>query len=429
MVLSACLALPAMLLGLSAPSHAEAAFTARAEAMTFHVTVSNDKGSIPTLPQIDAGIGTSSATFSSFGGGVARAASPDAGSAASVPALLGALVPTLIPKPLPFPIPSISIPGDITVQSGQKPAKVATGPYALTASVSDRSSESKATLGGVLDDDNGVLRMVSTSKITVGEDDSVTATASSLVDGIRLNGLVSIGEVRSEVQVVRDPDGKIHRSANTRIGLLKLAGLTLEFENDQFKTPVGNLPISFTQIGNLLKTLTAGQFQLKVSEAKETDKGMVSGSLQLIQTVPPPPKCVAIPLPTPVISGVTYCGTTTVVYDFGKAVATTDYAVIPDPGGGDDGGVTPPAAGPEVPVGPLPSGDLPVAFPPLDPGAVAPGVPVLTPTPEDPAALLPVWARFVDMTNLYLAVVGFGVLLFLSSTCIRLLGVRNKWTS
>ncbi|RNL61064.1 hypothetical protein EFK50_16920 [Nocardioides marmoriginsengisoli] len=428
---SVCTAIPAVLLGLGAtPAHAEASFNARVDAQVFHVTITNDKGSIPTLPQIDAGLGTAQATFTSFGGGVARAASPDAGSAASVPALLGALVPTLIPKPLPFPFPSISIPGDITVQAGEKPAKVATGPYALTAAVTENTSESRATLGGALDEDNGVLNTVSTAKITV-DDDRVTATATSIVDAVRINGLVSLGRVQSKVEVVRDPDGKIHRTSDTKIGLLEIAGLTLEYKNDQFVTPIGNLPISLKQVGKLLSTATRGLVELQVVDAQETDKGMISGSLRLIQTVPPPPKCIAIPLPTPIVSGVTYCGTTTVVYDLGKASASIDYAVLPDEGDGDGGGgtVTPPGTGPVLPDTPLlPSGDLPVTSPPLIPGALEPALPVLTPPLDDPL-LLGVRARFVDMSNLYLAVAGFAVLLLLSSTCIRLLGVRNKWTS
>lgn len=429
------LTIAAAVSAVGAPAGAEASFASKAEAQTFHVTITNDEGSIPTLPQIDAGIGTAQASFSSYGGGLARAASPDAGSAASVPALLGAVVPTLIPKPLPFAIPSISIPGDITVQTGQKPAKVGTGPYALSAAVTDASASAKATLGGALDDENGVLRTLSKAEITVGEDDSVTATASSVVDGVRINGLVSIGRVQSEVEVVRDPDGTIHRSSETEIGLLKIAGLSFSFKDDQFLSPLGPLPVSIKQVSKLLGTVTGGQFKLAVSEAKKTPKGMTSSSLQLIQTVPPPPKCVAIPLPTPVISGVTYCGTTTVVYDFGKASATTDYALIEDTPPPSDGG----GSETETPIAPPPadggtdpdlgSGDLPVAAPPVDVEVPGAENPVLTSPAADGPPLLSVSARFVDMANLYLALVGFAVLLLLSSTCLRLLGVRNKWTS
>lgn len=418
------IALPVVVVG--GPSHAEASFTSRAAAQSFHVTITNDKGSIPTLPQIDGGIGSAQVSFSSFGGGVARAASPDAGSAASVPALVGALVPTLIPQPLPFAIPSIEIPGDITVQSGQQPAKFGAGPYALGASVTDTSADAKATLGGSVDDNSGAVRAVSTAGISVGEDGSVTARASSVVDGLKFNGLLSVGEVRSEVEVVRAPDGTLSRKASTEVGLIKVAGLTFAFRDNEFITPLGPLPVSLSVVTKLINNATQGLFELEVVAARKTENGMASSSLRLVQTVPPPPQCVSIPLPTPVVSGVSYCGTTTVVYDLGRSIASTDYSVIPEAPVAPEG-VAPPSAVPEVPPG-VSSGDLPLAVPPLEPGTAPTVGPELTPRAEDPYGLLAVSARFTNVANLYLAVAGFAVLFLLSSTCIRLLGVRNKWT-
>ncbi len=422
---------PSVLLVTSGPSNAESSFTARAEAQAFHVTISNDKGTIPVVPQIDAGIGSASAMFTSFGGGTARAATPDAGSAASLPTLAGAVVPSLIPFPLPFAFPPLSAPGDISVQAGQDPASFGAGPYKLAAEVTDSQSSATASLGGEIDDDSGALRALSTAKVTAREDGSVLATAKSSYEGLRVNGLVTIGRVVSTASASRDSSGAITRESDLNIAALDLAGLSIVFKDGQFVTAAGKVPVQLNDVIKLLSKLTAGALDLEVVSAKKTPNGIIGGSLRLTQTVPAPPQCVAIPLPTPVISGVTYCGVTTVVYDFGKAVAVADLTPIPDAsappaagGAAGGGGVSSPDLGSGPIAGPLPGVDPPLA--------AAPGAPAQSPTVIDPVAgnpLLGVNARFVDMSNLYLALVGLAGLLLISSTCIRMLGVRNKWTS
>ncbi len=420
---------PSVLLITGGPSSAESSFTARAEAQTFHVTISNDKGSIPTLPQLDAGIGSAAATFTSFGGGLARAASPDAGSAASIPALLGAVVPTLVPSPLPITFPSVALPGDVTVQAGEEPVTVGTGPYQVEAAVTDSESHARSSLGGAIDDDNGALRALSTAKVAVGEDGSVVATAKSSFEGLKVNGLVTIGRVVSTVAVTRDASGNITRESDLNISALDLAGFSIVYKDGQFVTAVGKVPVPLDEVVKQLSTLTAGALDLEVVSAANTKNGIVGGTLRLTQTFPEPPECVAIPLPTPVLSGVTYCGTTTVVYDFGKAAASADLTPIPDApepplvdGGGDD--VSSPDLGSGPIAGPLPGVELPLGETPVVAGQ---GPTVTAPVAEN--SLLAVNARFVDMSNLYLALVGLAGLILLSSTCIRMLGVRNKWTS
>ncbi len=422
---------PVVLFAADGPSHADASYTSHAEGQIFHVTISNDKGSIPTLPDIDAGVGTAQASFTSFGGGVARAASPDAGSAASLPALLGAVVPGLIPTKQPIPFPSIATPGDITAQAGQGPQKVGTGPYELDAAVTSTSANARTSIGGSLDSDNGAATAMSTANITVGGDGSVTSSATSTVDGVKINGLLKIGEVTSQAQVVRDPTGGIHRSSNVDVNLIEVAGVSIGYHNGRFQTLLGNLPlpIDFTQVTNLVSKATKGMFTLRVAAAQNTPNGVVSGSLQLVEVVPPPPKCVAIPLPTPIVSGVTYCGTTTVVYDFGKAMVSTDYTVIPPPtvppiGGGS---TSPPTGGGSSYSPPPAAVGLPVMGAATPVGMAPTGTPVATTPAQVP--LTEVSARFDDMSNIYLAIVGFAGLILLSSTCIRMLGVRNAWTS
>lgn len=416
-------------LGLGATARADAAFDSVAGATGLRITLSNDKGTIPTFEKIDFGLGSAQATLNSLGSGQATASDPDPGVAGTLPAIGAGLIPGLLPVPLPAPVPALEYPGTVSVQAGQAPAERGSGPYRISAAMTANGQNNTATARSVIggrtstapDDPTGALAQDVSADIVSAADGRVVATSNAIVDGLIVNGLLTIGRVNATAIADRAPTGKLTRTASLYIGEMSVAGVRAAYQNGQFVAATTGTPFPQGSIESLVNTASHGMFQLKIQPALDTPNGVVAPTLQLIQTVPAPQNCVSVPLPgVPVLSGVTYCGTTTAVYEFGRADASTNYTVTDSQTG--------------TPVAPGAAGQAPgaAALGPAGsvvPAGIAVGSPTTLPTTALRSAEVSKVASTVDLRTAYLVLGALALTAVAAAGFLGLRGVRNRWAS
>lgn len=419
-------------LALVSAASADAAFDSLAGATGLRITLSNDKGSIPTFEKIDFGLGSAQATLNSFGSGQATASNPDPGVAGTLPAVGAGVLPGLLPVPLPAPIPALQYPGTVSVQTGQAPAERGSGPYRIAAAMTgdgqSGTADARSVIGGRTSPDpadpTGAFAQEVTARIVADAEGRVVATATSVVDGLNVNGILTIGRVNATAVADRATTGKLTRSSSLYIGEISVAGVRAAYENGQFVAVTTGSPFPQGEIESLVRTVSNGMFELKIQPALEAPNGIVAPTLQLTQKLPAPQECVSVPLPgVPVLSGVTYCGTTTAVYEFGRADASTNYTVVP--GATTGSGFAPGAIGQTPGAGPA-GVDLAGA-------GVLPNTAVGTPatglTPTTLGGELEKIASTIDLKTFYLVLGGLALAAAVGAGFLGLLGVRNRWAS
>lgn len=434
MVVAGTLATAFGALGLSGSASADAAFDSVAGATGLRITLSNDKGAIPSFDKIDFGLGSAQATLNSFGSGQATASNPDPGVAGTLPALGAGLLPGFLPFALPVPIPALQYPGTVSVQTGQAPLERGSGPYRISAAMtsdgqSGGTADARSVIGGRTSTDpadpTGALAQEVTARITAAADGRVVATSNAVVDSIIINGILTIARVNATAIADRAPTGKLTRTSSLYIGEISVAGVRAAYENGQFVAAGAGTPFPQGEIENAVKTASGGQFELKIQPALETPNGVVAPTLQLIQKLPAPAECVSIPLPgVPVVSGVTYCGTTTAVYEFGRADAATNYTLTP---GAVTGGVAPATAGQGPGTSAVPGVDLAGAG--VLPNTAVGTTPATGLVPTTVGGDLSKVAATIDLRTFYLVLGALALAGLLAAGFLGVLGVRNRWAS
>jgi hypothetical protein len=414
------------------------AFTATVGAQGTHITISNDAGSIPTFNELDAGLSTAQASLGSLGNSSATASNPDAGVVGTLPGVVETLLPQLLPSllkiKLPITPPPIDYPLTASAQNGQAPQTVGTGPVKLSASASETSATAKAVVGGTADGTSGAGIQTSIATTSIAADGTATATATTAISALDITNLITLGQIRSTASVTREPDGSIKRSSSMSVGFVDVAGLKAQFADGNLLLAGTKTPLSIATLNTALHTLSGGHMTLTFQKAQQTPNGIISPLLELIINAPKPPKCVRIKLPTPIISGVAYCGVTTITYDVGRADASISYTVAPT--------IAPPASTSPVSSPPVGSSVLPSTGPLTNPGGVSlpstsgtSGIPSSGGTAPQVAnggsqSLIQLAAqKQLDFTDVYAAIIGLAILGIAAATCLRYLGVRDKWTS
>lgn len=433
--------LSAPLLGTA--SAAIGAFTATVGAEGTHITISNNAGAIPTFNELDAGLSTAQASLGSLGDSAATASNPDPGVVGTLPGVGETLVPQLLPSllkiKLPVNPPPIDYPLTASAQNGQPPQSVGTGPVKLTATASTTAASAKAVVGATADGTSGAAIQTSTANVRTSSDGSVTATATTAISSLEVTNLITLGQIKSVAAVTRESDGTLKRSATMSVGLLDVAGLNADFTNGKLLFAGTTTPVALTVLNTLLHTASAGRMTLSIQKAENTKNGVISPVLQLVINAPQPPKCVRIKLPTPIVSGVAYCGVTTITYDLGRTDASITYSAAPATGSivpSSTSSTRPTSTGTSTsPMSTSPSGGT---IPSISDGSI-PSEPDTTggatgsEPPQvasgSPATIELAAQKQLDFVDIYTAIIGLAVLGLGAATCLRYLGVRDKWTS
>lgn len=401
---------------------AAAPFTATAAAMGARLQVTIPSGPLSDTP-VDSGGPTAQATLDSLGTSQGFAAFPDPGGfILSAPGLISGVLaagpaglpPVHLPALPAYPL-LVSTDAVLTPQ-----ASVGAGPYKLAARSDDRSSQAEATAGLRNSAFGSLSALHSEASVLAGADGSVTARATSEVEGLTL-GPVSIGAVRSSASMVRAADGTVTPATALSIDLLRVGGIAVTLAPagpealGSLTLDVAGIPVPLPVDALLQPLLAAAGIQLEVVPVRAVEDGVTAAALRI-----------STPLELAGIGS----GPGRLTIELGSATArlsgsTVDGAPPPDVGlpteppilvGGFDGGVT--GAGPGFGT-PLP--EMPVVGATEGPTG---GPPVEQPT------MTPVRSRLMfDISSLYLMVALLACGVLVTSQVIRLLGVRAPWTS
>lgn len=223
-----------------------------------------------------------------------------------------------------------------------KPRPVKGPGYSMTAENDNGSTTATATTGG--ESPTGGLAEATTSIIR-GEDGSVTVSGVAVDSAVRLDPVLSVGQVKTTVTLVQRPGSPLERSAVTTVDGLTVAGFGVVVRNGELVAAASRQPITVDP--QISKALQDQNITLSLTKAEPIDDdvaathGVVAGGLAV--TI------------TRATEG-TAAGTTTVTINLARVVAsytgTADAGTGSDPGG--EGG-----AGTSVPTPPPASGDEP----------------------------------------------------------------------
>jgi hypothetical protein len=328
----------------------------------------------------------------------------------------------------PYPGESvIAAPGLISNQTGQEmpaypayaasryPAKEraeAEQPgYSLRSDSSEVSSQARARSAVGAEEDAGST--LATAKSTVDPATTASAaTAQADTQPLTVNGVLRLGHVHSVASAKVDPEGKLHRSSDLRIGRTTVGGQEVVITPKGVKAAGQTVPVPETPPADALEE--AG-VTVRYLTSERTRSGVLSAGIEVTARQQDPE------------SG----AVTTVQYTLGRSFAAASPAVK-EPGG--PGGV------PNVPVdpaGPASNGsvggtgtaDGPA---PADAGDVpAEAPPAGGPPPPELAGPNQLLANPVDVgaAGFYLVLMLGALVMVASATLLRLLGVKTRWTS
>jgi hypothetical protein len=369
---------------------------------------------------IDTGGPTAQAAVTSFGTSTGYAALPDPGSLVnSAPGLVTGLVGQGAAGLPPIKLPTVPpIPVEVaTSASGTTSAHTGAGPYSISAKSATTSSSADATGGlesGLTGDIAGLASHVS---IATHSDGSVTAAASTEVNGLAV-GPLSIGSITSTASETLSASGVITPSSSTKITALSVGGIAVTVGDGGLAAGGGNLPLP---VGKLLAPLLSAANITTMITTTKTTKGRV---------VAP-----AVLLTVPVRSGIgTAAGTMSLT--IGGATASmsgaSGGAPVPTPVVSASTGPTPPvgtgssgvsAGGSSLGTGSIGGGSDGVVSPGVGSSASGATGPTVSP-PVVAAAHSTALLGLFDIRSLYLAIAALGLGVALLSQLIRLLGVR-----
>jgi len=311
----------------------------------------------------------------------------------------------------------------------------------------------------------------STARVDSSKDDSVTSTALTEASALKIGNVATLTGVRTEAAVTADGfSGQLTRTTHTSIAHISVPGMVLTIP-EQTPSQVG-VPVPIPGVPNLPPVpLPPMQVPMGGTQIQNPDIGIQDGYFTLTMPVGPGSQKVAVPAgpvlsalkgagititfqaPEKLAKGITsgtykftytipappnnsyYTGPTKVTQTTGLATATADLTpVFANDGGGAFNGSTGSFGVPGSGVAGTPGG-LQGATTPLGPGepalgtAAAPGPQVSGPGTAGPHLSVAGFDVGVGVGDLYLALVVIALLGLVSSTAMRLMGVRFLWTS
>lgn len=371
--------------------------SAAASAVQLKVTI---PGFPATDTPFDGGGPTAQASLSSIGDSTGFASFPDPGSlAVTLPGLVSGLLGSGAAGLPPINLPLPDYPLSISSNLGTRPdATLGAGPYVLEAHSEEKSTTAKATFGFSTGTAGNAALLTSNANMAVKDGNTVVASATTSFEGLTI-GPLQIGQVISTAKMTMAPDGSVTPSTNMEIAALRIAGLPIAIGRDSLNILGVSTPLP---INDTLKSLLgAAGIKMTVLAAQEFDDRVVAPAL-------------AIEMPVNLPVGTGAAGTATLTIGFASASLGAGGAEVPtdipvDGGAVDLGGSTPiPDLGSE-----LPTFDSP-ALP-------SPGAPVGTTPRVQPATSQTPVGTF-DIRVLYLLVVGGAALAFTDGHLVKSLG-------
>jgi hypothetical protein len=386
------------------------AFQATSAAVGAEVALNLPGAPLSSTP-VDSGGPSGEASLNSLGEGTGYAAFPDPGQfILSLPGLVAGLLSTgaagLPPVHLP-PLPDY--PFEVSASSTTPTASAGAGSYALHATNSATESTGSATAGLRLDVGVNTALLTSTSSIAVAFDGTVTATATSDIQGLTI-GPVTLGQITSTATETMDTAGNVTPTSSIIIDGARVGTLPVEVSTKGLNIAGTTVPLPLSSI--LTSALKAEHVTLRVATAQIHDGRVIAPAVEIDGPVPS--------------KGIgTAEGTYTIT--LGGATAAMQSTISP-------GTVSsPPPAGGATVAGSGPTGSgglsgLPPAGSSVVPttGGPAPDVAGVTTAPNAaPAALIGLFG----VRSLYLIVCAAAVAAFGVGQLTRWIGVRVPWTS
>jgi hypothetical protein len=365
---------------------------------------------------LDGGGPTAQAQLDSIGGTHGYAAFPDPGPfIISLPGLAAGLMqlPTSLPQ---YPL-------QVSADQVTPKAEIGAGVYDIKAAAADDSATATAAFGV----DLGVRAALSksTASVTVQDDGSVIATATSDLEGFAV-GPLTIGQVRSTATKRIDKNGKITTTSDIKVNALAIGGIVIPLPlNGLNLAPGVTLPISLTPALEAL--LASSKITIKTLTPQQNGNTITAPAVEVDGTIPSQELKLTL-------------GTADGSYSLvlGQASATmigTAPPVFSQPPA--SGGVPPAVALPPAAGGVLPSDTTPLTTsPPLPTSSSSGPAPATSAPPSAPPTLQPKLADSLralsgpfGVSGTYFVVAMLAVLAFLIGHLVRTIGVRGPWTS
>ncbi|HWH28279.1 MAG TPA: hypothetical protein VNU26_04840 [Mycobacteriales bacterium] len=398
---AAAAAASAVALAVVQPVAAATSFQAVAAATTVSAQVSNPD-QLPLGATVETSGPTSQATVDQLGTSKAFASHPYPGDfAVGAPGLANG-------AGSPVPVPDY--PFYVTSDVQNTPEARAEGPgYSLSATSSERASTGDA-VGGVTGDlTSGRSRATSTT--TAAEDGRITATASSAVDSVVVDGVLRFTSVRSTVTVVRGTDGKTTRTSSLEADGVSVAGQRVGLVDGELVIAGTKIPLEGTPLGDVLDDAGIAVSQ---TAAQDTPEGRTGGALQVT-----------------VVDARPETGSTRTTYRLGGVSAFVSAAAGAEPAVADVEVAEPPTATfdlPDTPAASISTGDLQADAAPLTSDALASVEAPLAASEEaqKPRRLVSYLPERSDAVWLYLPFVVAAAALCGCTQVLRHLGVKAR---
>ncbi|MDQ2648530.1 MAG: hypothetical protein M3Z03_03120 [Actinomycetota bacterium] len=337
----------------------------------------------------DGGLPVAQAQSNDLGTSQGFAAMPYPGE--SVGAITGLLLPLFgLPALPPFPLQvSASYPA-------QPDAAANAGVFVVNASGRRDGATGSVTAGvNAGPARGGYLEVSATTDVDPATGD-VVARSRTLLQGLSVAGLISIGRVEASAEVTGGPGAETVKRSAFEVEGLALAGVRLAVTDKGIELlGLGDLPLPDLQLNQILEQ--AG-LRIQYLQARETDGGIMSAGLEI--TIPPF-------LPAP------YDLTLTLTLGRARASADVVSGVADEEAPVDLGDGT---GAIEVP-----------AFSPVDLDASGPGQ--RPPAAPSTRTISSIGALDVSVVSFYLVLVAATIVALLSVALLRRSGVKPPWTS
>ncbi|HWB65634.1 MAG TPA: hypothetical protein VG708_02235 [Mycobacteriales bacterium] len=361
---------------------------------------------------VDLGGPTAQAALDTLGTSTGYAALPDPGALLnSAPGLLTGLLgqglaglpPIKLGKLPSYPVEvASSVSQDPTVSTG-------VGPYRIAAASTTTSSTATAT-GGLQSGISGnVALLTSHAAVATSRDGTVTASASSTVQGLAV-GPLTIGEITSSASETLAPDGTLTPTSAVRLVGVSVGGIAVAITGNGLDIASTTVPLP---VGSLLSgLLDAAHISVKVLPAQTGHGRVIAPALQ-----------VTMPLKTSIGSGP---GTVRLVVGSTTAALTAASAGAASEPGDDASIPTTTSRGPGTQQPTRSAAGPPAVSPVGSAGHGSVTAPTVAQEPTATAARDAALLDLFDTKTLYLALAGLAICVFVLGQLVRLLGVRGK---
>jgi hypothetical protein len=368
---------------------------------------------------VDVAFPTAQVQANSLGTGMGYAAFPDPG---TLPQTAPGLVVGLLGQGGTLGLPPIHIPSlpgyplSVEAVRGVNPTQsVGQGPYTLSASSEDSSTSASATGGLSLGGSGQTFGLASNADITQAPNGDVVAEATTDVQGLAI-GPLTIGNLVSTARITLGTDGTVTRFREVHMGGVQIGGVAVSISTSGLNVAGNVVP---APVGPALATLLKG--------------AGITFSLLPAQDFPNRVIAPAVELTVPVSGKIVGATSGTMVVTVGGATAFMTAAVPPGTAVGDvvptftpTGSVTlPSGAGSSV----LAPASSPAGSSSVGSSAAPPQSALGSARPASSVGGVAVPLGLWDIRVLYLLVVACAVGAWLMGHVFRLLGVRRPWKS